>query len=228
MSGMRSWISATIRLFSPAWRQSPLLRRHPLVLAHRLVWDDVLAEDVLELLHLAPLRRLAVLQPGPAGTLLSVERGGQSAAGGGLNRAHATWLENALIQRAGQINQSHLENSNEGQPPRGTSPTFKKFAPTGLRALTHAHVDYFVGAGRGLERNAKADARAVGLPMKNLLQPVDNITVLYNPREPRHRTFPPRANHQSIFDALCSMLDARLATTGLGYSAAPLSDEVRG
>ena len=41
-----------------------------------------------------------------------------SAAGGGLNRAHATWLENALIQRAGQINQSHLENSNEGQPPQ--------------------------------------------------------------------------------------------------------------
>jgi hypothetical protein len=41
-----------------------------------------------------------------------------STAGGGLNRAHATWLENALIQRAGQINQSHLENSNEGQPPQ--------------------------------------------------------------------------------------------------------------
>jgi hypothetical protein len=41
-----------------------------------------------------------------------------STAGGGLNRAHATWLENALIQRAAQINQSHLENSNEGQPPQ--------------------------------------------------------------------------------------------------------------
>ena len=41
-----------------------------------------------------------------------------SAAGGGLNRAHATWLENALIQRASQIDQSHLENSNEGQPPQ--------------------------------------------------------------------------------------------------------------
>jgi hypothetical protein len=41
-----------------------------------------------------------------------------STAGGGLNRAHATWLENALIQRAGQISQSHLENSNEGQPPQ--------------------------------------------------------------------------------------------------------------
>jgi hypothetical protein len=41
-----------------------------------------------------------------------------SAAGGGLNRAHATWLEFALIQRAGQIDQSHLENSTEPQAPQ--------------------------------------------------------------------------------------------------------------
>jgi hypothetical protein len=37
---------------------------------------------------------------------------------GGLNRAHATWLEYALIQRAGQIKQSHLENNTEPQPPQ--------------------------------------------------------------------------------------------------------------
>jgi hypothetical protein len=41
-----------------------------------------------------------------------------NAASGGLNRAHATWLENALIQCASQVNQSHRENSNEGQPPQ--------------------------------------------------------------------------------------------------------------
>ena len=41
-----------------------------------------------------------------------------SASGGGLNSAHAKWLEYALIQRAGQINQSHLENSTEPQAPQ--------------------------------------------------------------------------------------------------------------
>jgi hypothetical protein len=37
---------------------------------------------------------------------------------GGLNRAHATWLEHALIHRAVQVNQSHLENGTEPQAPQ--------------------------------------------------------------------------------------------------------------
>jgi len=41
-----------------------------------------------------------------------------SASGGGLNSAHAKWLEYALIQRASQINQSHLENGTEPQEPQ--------------------------------------------------------------------------------------------------------------
>jgi hypothetical protein len=41
-----------------------------------------------------------------------------SVASGGLNRAHATWLEHALIQRAHQIKQSHLENSSKPQEPQ--------------------------------------------------------------------------------------------------------------
>jgi hypothetical protein len=41
-----------------------------------------------------------------------------SAASGGLNRAHATWLEYALIQRVRQVDQSHLENSTEPQAPQ--------------------------------------------------------------------------------------------------------------
>jgi hypothetical protein len=41
-----------------------------------------------------------------------------SASGGGLNSAHAKWLEYALIQRATQINQSHLENNTEPQAPQ--------------------------------------------------------------------------------------------------------------
>ena len=41
-----------------------------------------------------------------------------SAAGAGLNRAHATWLEHALIHRALQVNQSHLENGTEPQAPQ--------------------------------------------------------------------------------------------------------------
>lgn len=41
-----------------------------------------------------------------------------SNATGGLNRAHATWLEYALIQRAQQIDQSHLENSTEPAAPQ--------------------------------------------------------------------------------------------------------------
>ncbi len=36
---------------------------------------------------------------------------------GGLNRAHATWLEHALIQRALGAKQSHLENGTEPQEP---------------------------------------------------------------------------------------------------------------
>ena len=40
-----------------------------------------------------------------------------SNASGGLNRAHATWLEHALIRRAIHIDQSHLENGNEPQEP---------------------------------------------------------------------------------------------------------------
>ena len=38
-------------------------------------------------------------------------------ASGGLNRAHATWLEHALIQRALDAKQSHLENGTEPQEP---------------------------------------------------------------------------------------------------------------
>jgi hypothetical protein len=41
-----------------------------------------------------------------------------SNAAGGLNRAHATWLEHALIHRAIKVNQSHLENSTEPQEPQ--------------------------------------------------------------------------------------------------------------
>jgi hypothetical protein len=40
-----------------------------------------------------------------------------SAGSGGLNRAHATWLEHALIRRALAAHQSHLENSTEPQEP---------------------------------------------------------------------------------------------------------------
>jgi hypothetical protein len=36
---------------------------------------------------------------------------------GGLNRAHATWLEHALIRRALSAKQSHLENGTEPQEP---------------------------------------------------------------------------------------------------------------
>lgn len=41
-----------------------------------------------------------------------------SAASGGLNRAHATWLEFALIQQARKIKQSHLENATDPQGPQ--------------------------------------------------------------------------------------------------------------
>ena len=41
-----------------------------------------------------------------------------SAASGGLNRAHATWLEHALIKRASEANRSHLDNGNEPQEPQ--------------------------------------------------------------------------------------------------------------
>jgi hypothetical protein len=41
-----------------------------------------------------------------------------SSTAGGLNRAHATWLEHALIHRAIKVNQSHLENSTEPQEPQ--------------------------------------------------------------------------------------------------------------
>ena len=41
-----------------------------------------------------------------------------STTGGGLNRAHATWLEHALIHRAIKVKQSHLENSTEPQEPQ--------------------------------------------------------------------------------------------------------------
>jgi hypothetical protein len=41
-----------------------------------------------------------------------------SAAGAGLNRAHATWLEHALIYQAVQVNRSHLENGTEPQAPQ--------------------------------------------------------------------------------------------------------------
>jgi hypothetical protein len=40
-----------------------------------------------------------------------------SASSGGLNRAHATWLEHALIRRALAAKQSHLENGTEPQEP---------------------------------------------------------------------------------------------------------------
>jgi hypothetical protein len=40
-----------------------------------------------------------------------------SNATGGLNRAHATCLEYALVQRAQQVKQSHLENGNEPAAP---------------------------------------------------------------------------------------------------------------
>lgn len=40
-----------------------------------------------------------------------------SAGSGGLNRAHATWLEHALIKRAVLIKQSHLDNETEPQEP---------------------------------------------------------------------------------------------------------------
>src|SRR5260370_6326158 len=41
-----------------------------------------------------------------------------SAASGGLNRAHATWLEHALIKRAVEAKRSHLENGTEPQEPQ--------------------------------------------------------------------------------------------------------------
>jgi hypothetical protein len=41
-----------------------------------------------------------------------------SAASGGLNRAHATWLEYALIKRAIVAKRSHLENGTEPQEPQ--------------------------------------------------------------------------------------------------------------
>jgi hypothetical protein len=41
-----------------------------------------------------------------------------SAASGGLNRAHATWLEHALIKRAIGAKRSHLENGTEPQAPQ--------------------------------------------------------------------------------------------------------------
>jgi hypothetical protein len=41
-----------------------------------------------------------------------------SASSGGLNRAHATWLEHALIKRAVATKQSHLENATEPQEPQ--------------------------------------------------------------------------------------------------------------
>src|SRR6266446_7767584 len=40
-----------------------------------------------------------------------------SASSGGLNRAHATWLEHALIRRAIAAKQSHFENGTEPQEP---------------------------------------------------------------------------------------------------------------
>lgn len=41
-----------------------------------------------------------------------------SASSGGLNRAHATWLEHALINRAVTADRSHLENGTEPQAPQ--------------------------------------------------------------------------------------------------------------
>jgi hypothetical protein len=40
-----------------------------------------------------------------------------SSSGGGLNRAHATWLEHALIQRAHATNRSHIDNNTKPQEP---------------------------------------------------------------------------------------------------------------
>ncbi len=39
-------------------------------------------------------------------------------ANAGLNRAHATWLEHALIQRAHQVDQSHIENNTKPPAPQ--------------------------------------------------------------------------------------------------------------
>jgi hypothetical protein len=41
-----------------------------------------------------------------------------SSAASGLNRAHATWLEHALIKRATEAGRCHLENGNEPQEPQ--------------------------------------------------------------------------------------------------------------
>jgi hypothetical protein len=41
-----------------------------------------------------------------------------STSSGGLNRAHATWLEHALIHRAIKADRSHLENGTEPQAPQ--------------------------------------------------------------------------------------------------------------
>jgi hypothetical protein len=41
-----------------------------------------------------------------------------SASSGGLNRAHATWLEHALIRHATTAKRSHLENGTEPQEPQ--------------------------------------------------------------------------------------------------------------
>ncbi|HEV3160875.1 MAG TPA: GIY-YIG nuclease family protein [Xanthobacteraceae bacterium] len=41
-----------------------------------------------------------------------------SASSGGLNRAHATWLEHSLIHRAIAADRSHLENGTEPQEPQ--------------------------------------------------------------------------------------------------------------
>ena len=41
-----------------------------------------------------------------------------STSSGGLNRAHATWLEHALIHRSIKVNRSHLENGTEPQEPQ--------------------------------------------------------------------------------------------------------------
>lgn len=38
-------------------------------------------------------------------------------ASGGLNRAHVTWLEYALVKRANEANQCHLDNGNAPQEP---------------------------------------------------------------------------------------------------------------
>src|ERR1017187_1005175 len=41
-----------------------------------------------------------------------------STSSGGLNRAHATWLEHALIHRAIKADRSHLDNGTEPQEPQ--------------------------------------------------------------------------------------------------------------